>query len=130
MHFIKRFCHPFSSVRKQNAAFSLQLSFSQAVFPHYSTHALTFVLNIYNNQCKFKHKIHLSLNDERERNSFLHTKFITETHFLINTTVLCQSSTWYFKLRNSALKNSYPHLAALHREFTENKNKHMSKNFS
>lgn len=51
--------------------FSLQLSFSHAVFLRYSTHALTFVLNIYNNQCKFKHKIHLSLNDEREREKLL-----------------------------------------------------------
>lgn len=121
-HFLKRFCHPFSSVRKRNAAFSLQLSFSQAVFPHYSTHALTFVLNIYNNQCKSKHKIHLSLHDERERNSFLHTKLITEKHFLINITVLCQSSTLYFKLRKSVLQISYPHLAALHQEFADNKN--------
>lgn len=111
--------------------FSLQLSFRHAVFPRYSTHALTFVLNIYNNQCKLKHKIHLSLNDERERNSFLHTKLIIETGFLISTTILCQSSTWYFKLRNSVLKNSYPHLAALHPSGVcrRQKLKHMFKNF-
>lgn len=59
---------------------------------------------------------------ERERNSFLHTKLITETHFLISTIILCQSSTLYFKLRNSVLKNSYLHLAALHQDFIDNKN--------
>lgn len=77
--------------------FSLQLSFRHAVVPRYSIHALTFVLNIYNSQCKFKHKIHLSLNDEREREKLLpayqvdhsnmffnkHYYFVPEQHFVL-----------------------------------------------